>query len=1150
MVFFFYTGITLQFHHEGFMNNIRHVFALCIGITMLPMHSAHSLASINTKLMGARIQNMFTLGAPDNVAKNPKQVSAYLDTLADKVTELKDDYTDLSDVSELASEIRATQEKTRKYLARKKTWPATSPLYCLRHAHLLPEQPDLINAVELIETGRKQENALRTRSKRIGLKPKLKKVYEDIQEFKSRLEAANIADSSSGAQSGQKIYEIEDKLTVLQKELQETLAYNISVAKTILGFNLIEKTIGTDKITFNAIPAEDRKWIQKIQKHVTQTFETLKQGMKEKGINESNIRAMYAAIFIDTNKTPIEDLDTITSNLINSTNGPLGRPLAGITNRSQIVTTYTEIDYQTRLSTAIIDSFATQCSLMKNNQPKPEATSASGGAGASGADDAVAAEPILSNGWLNNVQTYLASYHDLAVLAGLSMISARAAVDDIHTQIKKFSTDLRTKLGIKQATDAAAADEVIGESGGANSKEGRDALVEKTNNEYSILTADTKKETKDFCKTIEAELRTLHNKYQRLLKGNRIIAMKASKESKTTKAYKRAKEHTRTLGNTDTQARTDFKACKTALYDLLAMIQAIRSGSFTDEDKQALVQRPKTLANLFYTMDHTDENDDAQDISLEEKFDDVTAAVAEAKIGAADVLRGTRNSSVQQSEYKIDTDETTRRRTKKKSLVESAQADQTKMRRAFPSAAAAGEDEDEEEGGTSDAHVISSGSEQIIPARRTSGDAAMPKRARDQSTYATRALPTRPTRTPDDEAGVEMTALSSSTHAEADSYSDDHGDWIDTSAELGAGAGAGAGSGTGDAAAAQANFARELQAAQQPELAATVALGSPSAARKVARQVVAVGGDTDDDGAVSVPERRALSIAQRLLTFLSSPFKKTTPTSPYVYKLTQTLQLRHSDRDLVIEQISTDQEISELWYKAKSKSFIIKPVNLKKGLPYLLADIAYTTANALSLQTSPNGGSRERMLVKGYEQLALKKDSTEDTEPLPQAQPFDAPTLTRASSTSSLASSVSIDGAGEGTGDPQIFFMEFRKPLKHYGSTGRGRFTEYQSATLEINQATGPFTNIILYGTKNLRTDELLLEIESSTDILYYKPKSYVENRDGKNILLITDIDAEKINRPSVDRYPQPLWSMNEPPQSDAKTSWGTIYEEPYGGAH
>ena len=252
----------------------------------------------------------------------------------------------------------------------------------------------------------------------------------------------------------------------------------------------------------------------------------------------------------------------------------------------------------------------------------------------------------MSSGWLNNVQTYIAGYQDVAALAGLGIYSARGAVQDIQQQVEAAIAKLNSYLQITSTADDAGAEE--GDSSttdsatekAASTKAAREATVEKVHTAFSNLTADKKKSVKELCQTIETTLRALHNQYQRLLNGNRIIALKAelilpnyneegNMFSSTTRSKQKYLNETQRLGSTETTtARTEFKAAKTKLYDLLAMIQAVRSGSFTPDDKKAIVERPKTLANLFFIMDQKDAD---EELELQE-----TAALDAATEGLAD----------------------------------------------------------------------------------------------------------------------------------------------------------------------------------------------------------------------------------------------------------------------------------------------------------------------------------------------------------------------------------------------------------------------------------------------------------------------------------------------------------------------------------
>jgi len=102
-----------------------------------------------------------------------------------------------------------------------------------------------------------------------------------------------------------------------------------------------------------------------------------------------------------------------------------------------------------------------------------------------------------------------------------------------------------------------------------------------------------------------------------------------------------------------------------------------------------------------------------------------------------------------------------------------------------------------------------------------------------------------------------------------------------------------------------------------------------------------------------------------------------------------------------------------------------------------------------------------------------------------------------------------------------------------------------------------------------LRTDDLLLCIETQAEILYYKPEPYVLNRNKKNILLITDQDvtsSQSIDRKTKAKYSEIVWSIQDTsdnpedaPQdtrelSDSRFSPGrglltTDRDAPYGGA-
>jgi hypothetical protein len=630
------------FYCEGFMKNIRHLLIYAIALCSLWTPSF----CVGEKLLGARILNKLTIGAPNDVAKNPKQSAAYLDTLNEKVEELRTEYQSFMSTDELTATIRGNQTKTKQHIERKKKWNETTAVYGLRNARLTTERPELIDAVKLIAEGEKQEKKLRTRSKKLGFKPGLKKAEDKIKEFKERLEKANIADTTTSATTGLTAQQIQDKATLLRKELEEAFKYNRTVAIDILGFNLAAKTEGADTLYFSPLSSKDKAWIKKIQEQATSFFNKVKSNAedKKKLLDENEIRDMYKKLW-DTQepgtKINFQDPAAVYARLT-STDGPLQMGLPK--NISDIITTYNEIDFETRLSTAVVDSMAGQCPLLKKNQPAPST---------SGDTEATASSVplIISSGWLNNVQTYIAGYQDLAVLAGLGIYSARKAVQDIQKQVEAAIEKLNSYLQIIAAAQSAADSLGAAESdtsgsdsatekaaSAASTKAAREATVEKVHTAFSNLTADNKKSVKELCQTIETTLRTLHNQYQRLLNGNRIIALKAElilptfdEEGNIVRSKQKYANQTTRDTETITSARTEFKEAKTKLYDLLAMIQAVRSGSFTPEDKKAIVERPKTLANLFFIMDQKDADEEAE-VKDTNELDTYTAALADTTI--------------------------------------------------------------------------------------------------------------------------------------------------------------------------------------------------------------------------------------------------------------------------------------------------------------------------------------------------------------------------------------------------------------------------------------------------------------------------------------------------------------------------------------
>lgn len=632
------------------------------------MISAIALCSLSTpsfclgeKLLGAKIQNAFTWGAPDDVAKNPKQSAAYLDSLNEKVEELRTKYQTFMSTDELTATIRGNQTKTKKHIERKKKWNETTAVYGLRNARLTTEQPELIDAIKLIAEGEKQEKTLRTRSKKLGLKPGLKKAEDKIEDFKKRLEKANIADTTMGATSALTAQQIQDKVVLLRKELEEAFKYNRTVATDILGFNLTAKIEGADTLYFSPVSSKDEAWIKKIQEQATSFFNKVKGNAedKKKLLDESEIRLMYKNLWDNQKSGAPIDLQEPTAVYarLASADGPLCGDLPN--NISDISTTYNEIDFETRLSTAVVDSMAGQCALLKKNQPASSKQS--------DAEATSSAVPlIISSGWLNNVQTYIAGYQDVAVLAGLGIYSARGAVQDIQKQVEAAIAKLNSYLQITE--DAISTADNLGTGEGdssttdsakekaASTKAAREATVEKVHTAFSNLTADKKKSVKELCQTIETTLRALHNQYQRLLNGNRIIALKAVIDVSSTAlvVYKEKNRNaTARLGSTETTtARTEFKAAKTKLYDLLAMIQAVRSGSFTPDDKKAIVERPKTLANLFFIMDQKDAD---EEFELQETaaLDAATKDYADATITRHELEKQGGTTEIQKTEGQI-----------------------------------------------------------------------------------------------------------------------------------------------------------------------------------------------------------------------------------------------------------------------------------------------------------------------------------------------------------------------------------------------------------------------------------------------------------------------------------------------------------------
>jgi|GEM_PF-4657263 len=640
------------------MKNIRHLIISAIALCSLWTPSF----CLGEKLRGSRILNL-AFGAPSNVAKNPKQSAAYLDSLNEKVEELRTRYQTFMSTDELSSTIRGNQVKTKQQIERKKQWKETTAVYGLRNARLTTEQPELIDAVKLIEDGKTQEEKLRKRSKKLGLKPGLKKVEDKIEEFKGRLKEANIDDTTTSATTGLTIQQIQDKAVLLRKELQEAWNYNRTVATDILGFNLKLIQEGADDLWFSQLSSKDKAWIKKIQEQATSFFDKVKKNAEDKTklLDESAIRDKYKELWnpSDAGTQPnLNDPEAVYARLA-SQNGPLQKDLPP-EDISLYITTYNEIDFETRLSTAVVDSMAGQCALLKKNQPAQNSLST---------DAADAVPPIISSGWLNNVQTYIAGYQDVAVLAGLGIYSARGAVQDIQKQVEAAIAKLNSYLEISTAAtnnvdDSGAGD---GTSTPSSAKADRKAIVNSVHGAFSNLTADKKKSVKELIQTIETTLRALHNQYQRLLNGNRIIALKAKEttppsegrgEEERTEAKTKPKYSNQTTRGTTTTtaARTEFKEAKTKLYDLLAMIQAVRSGSFTPEDKKAIVERQKTLANLFFIMDQKDADED-NEVQATNELDDATDDLASVTI-VRDQLEKTRGTeTIQGTERAIQQNE-------------------------------------------------------------------------------------------------------------------------------------------------------------------------------------------------------------------------------------------------------------------------------------------------------------------------------------------------------------------------------------------------------------------------------------------------------------------------------------------------------------
>jgi hypothetical protein len=358
------------------MKNIRHLLISAIALCSLWTPSF----CLGEKLLGARILNKITPGAPDDVAKNPKQSAAYLDSLNENIEELRTKYQTFMSTDVLAATVRGNQTKTKQHIERKKKWNETTAVYGLRNARLTTEQPELIDAVKLIAEGEKQEKTLRTRSKKLGLKPGLKKAEDKIKEFKTRLEKANIADTTMGATSALTAQQIQDKVVLLRKELKEACKYNRTVVTDILGFNLTAKQEDPDTLYFSPVSSKDKAWIKKIQEQATSFFNKVKDDAedKKKLLDESVIRDMYKKLW-DTQesgtKIDLQDPAAVYTQLA-SENGPLSGTLPG--NISDIITHIMKLIFRHVLQQPLLIAwqdnarFSRKINLLQASRPTPK----------------------------------------------------------------------------------------------------------------------------------------------------------------------------------------------------------------------------------------------------------------------------------------------------------------------------------------------------------------------------------------------------------------------------------------------------------------------------------------------------------------------------------------------------------------------------------------------------------------------------------------------------------------------------------------------------------------------------------------------------------------------------------------------------------